>query len=131
PQALKAAWRVGFWANPPLPAGGVPECVPGLAPFAAPDGGVTPCCSRHLVNAARLLLDADADVDVVVLLEALEPHAAISPVEATAAMPSASRRGRAPLGWGKVMFSFLCSISRSCRCRPRRRCCWWSWWRRS
>ena len=95
PQALNAAWRAGFCANPPPPAGGVPECVPGLAPFAAPGGGVTPCCWRHLVKAARLPLEAD--VEVVVLLEALEPHAAISPVEATAAMPSARRRARALL----------------------------------
>ena len=49
------------------------------------------------MNAARLLLDADADLEAVVLLEALEPHAAISPVEATAAMPSARRRARALL----------------------------------
>jgi hypothetical protein len=77
------------------------------------------------MSAARLLLDADADVDVAVVLEELEPQAAISPVEARAAMPIATRRARAPLGWGKVMFSFLCSISRLCRCRPRRCCCWW------
>ena len=56
-----------------------------------------PCCWRHLVKAVRLLLDADADLELVVLLEALEPHAAISPVEATAAMPSARRRARALL----------------------------------
>jgi hypothetical protein len=55
------------------------------------------------VNAARLLLDPDADVDVDVLLEALEPQAAISPVEAMAAIPSATRRARILLGWGSPM----------------------------
>jgi hypothetical protein len=60
-----------------------------------------------LTRAARLLLDAAAGVEVVVPLEELEPHAAISPVEATVAIPSARRRARALLGWGMVIFSFL------------------------
>src|SRR5205823_12612197 len=99
-QALRAACRAGLALNPPPPGGG-PLWVPGDPPRAAPDGGETPCCLRHLMNAERLgLLDPDPDVEALVV----PPHAAMNPLAVMAVTANTMRRGRKLVGLGRVIW---------------------------
>jgi len=85
------------------PCGGAVRVpLPEPSPAPPPGGGVTPCCSRQATNVDRALLDpvlADADA-ALELLEVIEvvvaplPQAAITQLEIAAARTSEARRAR-------------------------------------